>query len=192
MAGNLDAALRAGCAVERIHAIRWCTIDMPRRRAAPGQSPRCTSPSARPRRCSRATPCALAFELRLPRAPAFPSARKASLCRELAQAAGHAGMAGGQAIDLAAVGKSLTEDELRQMHRLKTGALLQASVTMGAACGETSAQARRGLESYGRALGLAFQVVDDIVDVTADSATLGKTPGKDALHDKPTYVSLLG
>jgi farnesyl diphosphate synthase len=63
---------------------------------------------------------------------------------------------------------------------------------MGAACGEPSTQARKGLESYGRALGLAFQVVDDILDVTADSATLGKTAGKDALHDKPTYVSLLG
>jgi farnesyl diphosphate synthase len=101
-------------------------------------------------------------------------------------------MAGGQAIDLAAVGKSLSEPELRQMHRLKTGALLQASVMMGAACGEPTAGAARGLETYGRALGLAFQVVDDILDVTADSATLGKTAGKDAAQDKPTYVSLLG
>jgi farnesyl diphosphate synthase len=90
------------------------------------------------------------------------------------------------------VGKSLSEAELRQMHRLKTGALLQASVMMGAACGEASSAARHGLEGYGRALGLAFQVVDDILDVTADSATLGKTAGKDAAQDKPTYVSLLG
>jgi farnesyl diphosphate synthase len=101
-------------------------------------------------------------------------------------------MAGGQAIDLAAVGKSLTEAELRQMHRLKTGALLQASVMMGAACGEPDARALAGLRDYGAALGLAFQVVDDILDVTADSATLGKTAGKDAAQDKPTYVSLLG
>ena len=78
------------------------------------------------------------------------------------------------------------------MHRLKTGALLQASVMMGAACGEPGKAAGSGLETYGRAVGLAFQVVDDILDVTADSATLGKTAGKDAAQDKPTYVSLLG
>jgi farnesyl diphosphate synthase len=101
-------------------------------------------------------------------------------------------MAGGQAIDLASVGVALTEDQLRQMHRLKTGALLEGSVMMGAACGDASASALRGLQRYGQALGLAFQVVDDILDVTADSATLGKTAGKDAANDKPTYVSLLG
>jgi farnesyl diphosphate synthase len=78
------------------------------------------------------------------------------------------------------------------MHRLKTGALLEASVMMGAACGQVSDQALAGLQAYGQALGLAFQVVDDILDVTADSATLGKTAGKDAANDKPTYVSLLG
>jgi farnesyl diphosphate synthase len=135
---------------------------------------------------------ALAFELLAPEDAGIAPVVQARLCRLLAQAAGHAGMAGGQAIDLAAVGKSLTEDELRQMHRLKTGALLQASVMMGAACGDAPAQALRGLEVYGRAVGLAFQVVDDILDVTADSATLGKTAGKDAAQDKPTYVSLLG
>jgi farnesyl diphosphate synthase len=86
----------------------------------------------------------------------------------------------------------LDEAQLRQMHRLKTGALLEASVMMGAACGSPNAQARDGLQRYGQALGLAFQVVDDILDVTADSATLGKTAGKDAANDKPTYVSLLG
>jgi farnesyl diphosphate synthase len=110
----------------------------------------------------------------------------------LATSAGHAGMAGGQAIDLASVGMALTEDQLRQMHRLKTGALLEGSVMMGAACGETTPQALDGLQRYGQALGLAFQVVDDILDVIADSATLGKTAGKDAANDKPTYVSLLG
>jgi farnesyl diphosphate synthase len=78
------------------------------------------------------------------------------------------------------------------MHRLKTGALLQGSVLMGAACGAPTAAATAGLADYGAAVGLAFQVVDDILDVTADSATLGKTAGKDAQHDKPTYVSLLG
>jgi farnesyl diphosphate synthase len=110
----------------------------------------------------------------------------------LARAAGLNGMAGGQAIDLASVGMNLDEHQLREMHLLKTGALLEASVMMGAACGETSAETWNCLQRYGRAIGLAFQVVDDILDVTADSVTLGKTAGKDAANDKPTYVSLLG
>ena len=101
-------------------------------------------------------------------------------------------MAGGQAIDLASVGVALTEDQLRQMHRLKTGALLQGSVLMGAVCGHAAPAAYQALSDYGAAMGLAFQVVDDILDVVADSATLGKTAGKDAAADKPTYVSLLG
>jgi farnesyl diphosphate synthase len=99
-------------------------------------------------------------------------------------------MAGGQALDLASVGQPLTEPERRAMHELKTGALLQASVRMGAACGRGAMPV--ALDDYGAALGLAFQVVDDILDVTADSAALGKTPGKDAAAAKPTYVSLLG
>jgi len=90
------------------------------------------------------------------------------------------------------VGVALTEEQLRHMHRLKTGALLEGSVMMGAACGQPSASAQSALSRYGAALGLAFQVVDDILDVTADSATLGKTAGKDADNDKPTYVSLMG
>jgi farnesyl diphosphate synthase len=102
-------------------------------------------------------------------------------------------MAGGQAIDLASVGCSLTESQLRWMHRLKTGALLLCSVQMGAACGQAvSGAALAALIRFGQALGLAFQVVDDILDVTADSATLGKTAGKDAAADKPTYVALMG
>ncbi|MEK9804352.1 MAG: polyprenyl synthetase family protein, partial [Curvibacter sp.] len=103
-----------------------------------------------------------------------------------------AGMAGGQAIDLASVGLRLDEEQLRQMHRCKTGALLQGSVLMGAACGAVTQAEGRALSDYGAAIGLAFQVVDDILDVTADSATLGKTAGKDAEQDKPTYVSILG
>ena len=85
-----------------------------------------------------------------------------------------------------------TEDQLREMHRLKTGALLEGSVMMGAACACVPPQAKAALQAYGAAVGLAFQVVDDILDVIADSATLGKTAGKDAASDKPTYVSLLG
>jgi farnesyl diphosphate synthase len=114
------------------------------------------------------------------------------LCGLLARSAGSAGMAGGQAIDLASVGKPLTERQLREMHELKTGALLQGSVVMGATCGECSDVTLAALQAYGGAIGLAFQVVDDILDVTADSATLGKTAGKDADNDKPTYVSLMG
>jgi len=135
---------------------------------------------------------ALAFELLTPDDDAVPAKRQASLCRLLARAAGCAGMAGGQAIDLASVGQPLTEDQLRQMHQLKTGALLQASVMMGASCGDPTARAKQALHTYGAAIGLAFQVVDDILDVTADSATLGKTAGKDQAQDKPTYVSLMG
>jgi farnesyl diphosphate synthase len=135
---------------------------------------------------------ALAFEFLTPESSAIPDGVQARLCRLLATSAGHAGMAGGQAIDLASVGVALNEDQLRHMHRLKTGALLEGSVMMGAVCGETTPQALNGLKRYGQALGLAFQVVDDILDVIADSATLGKTAGKDAANDKPTYVSLLG
>ncbi|CAD6530559.1 Farnesyl diphosphate synthase [Paraburkholderia hiiakae] len=119
--------------------------------------------------------------------------RQASLVRELALASGSIGMAGGQAIDLASVGHSLTREQLETMHRLKTGALLRAAVRMGALAGETpSAQDLDALDRYAAAVGLAFQVVDDILDVTADSATLGKTAGKDAKDGKPTYVSIIG
>ena len=101
-------------------------------------------------------------------------------------------MAGGQAVDLASVGVKLDRAALESMHRLKTGALLQASVTMGAATGTVDSRVTEHLETYGACLGLAFQVVDDVLDVTADSATLGKTAGKDAAADKPTFVSLMG
>jgi farnesyl diphosphate synthase len=134
---------------------------------------------------------ALAFDVLTPDAGVDP-ALQARLCGLLARAAGHAGMAGGQAIDLASVGLPLDEAQLRSMHRRKTGALLEGSVMMGAACGEADARALDGLRRYGAAVGLAFQVVDDILDVTADSATLGKTAGKDAHQNKPTYVSVLG
>jgi farnesyl diphosphate synthase len=195
VAGHPEAALRAGCAVELIHAYSLVHDDLPcmdndvLRRGKPtvhvqfGEATALLAGDALQ---------ALAFELLSPEDAGIPERTQARLCRLLAQAAGHAGMAGGQAIDLAAVGKSLSEPELKQMHRLKTGALLQASVMMGAACGEPDARALAGLRAYGGAMGLAFQVVDDILDVTADSATLGKTAGKDAAQDKPTYVSLLG
>lgn len=115
------------------------------------------------------------------------------MMRLLSHAAGAEGMCGGQAIDLASVGKSLTVNELENMHRLKTGALLTASVLLGACCSKIPAeQEKNALNAYAKAIGLAFQVVDDILDVTADSADLGKTAGKDSADNKPTYVSLLG
>lgn len=113
--------------------------------------------------------------------------------RILAEAAGPAGMCGGQAIDLASVGKPLSYDELEQMDCLKTGAILKASVLLGAMSGNPpSDRALEALEAYASAVGLAYQVVDDILDVTEDTTGLGKTAGKDARDDKPTYVSLLG
>jgi farnesyl diphosphate synthase len=130
-------------------------------------------------------------------APDVPVAQRAALMAELAMASGSLGMAGGQAIDLASVGLKLSREQLEMMHRLKTGALLRAAVRLGAICGEAvdknaSDAHKAGLDAYADAVGLAFQVVDDILDVTADSATLGKTAGKDAMADKPTYVSILG
>ena len=193
--GNTEAALRAACAVELIHAYSLVHDDMPcmdndiLRRGKPtvhvkfGEAGALLAGDALQ---------ALAFELLAPEGDAVPASIQANLCRLLARAAGHEGMAGGQAIDLASVGLALNEDALRRMHRMKTGALLQGSVEMGAVCGAPSPAALDALRDYGAALGLAFQVVDDILDVTQDSATLGKTAGKDAAHDKPTYVSLLG
>ncbi|KMQ80615.1 Geranylgeranyl pyrophosphate synthetase [Candidatus Burkholderia pumila] len=120
-------------------------------------------------------------------------AQQAALTRELALASGSVGMAGGQAIDLESVGRKLSRPELETMHRNKTGALLRAAVRMGALAGDKpSADNLAALDQYAAAVGLAFQVVDDILDVTADSARLGKTAGKDAQNDKPTYVSIIG
>ncbi|MBV7543337.1 polyprenyl synthetase family protein [Acidovorax sp. sic0104] len=190
-----DAALRAACAVELIHAYSLVHDDMPcmdndiLRRGKPTVHVRFGEAQAL---LAGDALQAFAFELLTPDDSTTPAATQAALCRLLARAAGSAGMAGGQAIDLASVGIALTEDQLRHMHRLKTGALLQGSVLMGAVCGHAAQPAYKALSDYGAAMGLAFQVVDDILDVVADSATLGKTAGKDAAADKPTYVSLLG
>ena len=193
--GDGPSATRAACAVELIHAYSLVHDDMPcmdndiLRRGKPtvhvkfGQAQALLAGDALQ---------ALAFELLTPQDASMGTAVQARLCALLARAAGEAGMAGGHAIDLASVGVLLTEDQLREMHRLKTGALLQASVAMGAACGHATAAQLQALNDYGSAIGLAFQVVDDILDVVADSATLGKTAGKDADNDKPTYVSLMG
>lgn len=193
--GLAAAAMRAACAVELIHAYSLVHDDMPcmdndvLRRGKPtvhvqfGEAKALLGGDALQ---------ALAFELLTPCESEVPAAMQAKLCRILSKAAGSQGMAGGQAIDLASVGKALTEVQLRQMHALKTGALLEASVAMGVACASTTPQVQDALGRYASALGVAFQVVDDVLDVVADAQTLGKTPGKDAANDKPTFVSLLG
>lgn len=192
---NHVAAMRAACAVELIHAYSLVHDDMPcmdndvLRRGKPTVHVQFGEASAL---LAGDALQALAFELLTPLDGSVAPATQARLCGLLARSAGSAGMAGGQAIDLASVGLPLTERQLREMHELKTGALLQGSVLMGAHCGSPTAAALVALQEYGAAIGLAFQVVDDILDVTADSATLGKTAGKDADNDKPTYVSLMG
>jgi farnesyl diphosphate synthase len=110
----------------------------------------------------------------------------------LARASGSRGMAGGQAIDLESVGKKLDLAGLKQMHAMKTGALLSCSVQLGGIAAQLHPSQMQHLANYSEALGLAFQIVDDVLDVTADSQTLGKTAGKDAANDKPTYVTLMG
>lgn len=110
----------------------------------------------------------------------------------LARASGSHGMAGGQAIDLASVGRQIEREELELMHILKTGALIRAAVQLGALAGDSPEVELEALDRFAKTIGLLFQVVDDILDAESDTATLGKTAGKDAEHDKPTYVSLLG
>ncbi|NBX56451.1 MAG: polyprenyl synthetase family protein, partial [Betaproteobacteria bacterium] len=190
-----DAAMRAACSIELIHAYSLVHDDLPcmdndvLRRGKPTVHVQFGEAQALLAGDALQT---LAFELLTPTDSGIPHQVQAALCGSLARAAGHAGMAGGQAIDLASVGLRLSADQLLQMHRCKTGALLEASVTMGALCGQASASLAAQLLQFGQALGVAFQVVDDILDVTADASVLGKTAGKDAANDKPTYVSLLG
>ncbi len=189
-----QADLRAACALELIHAYSLVHDDMPcmdndvLRRGKPtvhvqfGQAQALLAGDALQ---------SLAFEFLTPEAG--DATIQARCCALLARASGYWGMAGGQAMDLAHVGQRMPLQDLQQMHRLKTGALLLCGVQMGAVCAGLHQGPRwQALERFGQTLGLAFQVVDDVLDVTADSATLGKTAGKDAQADKPTYVSALG
>ena len=195
VAGDLHSAMRVACAVELIHAYSLVHDDMPcmdndvLRRGKPTVHVKFGEANAL---LAGDALQALAFELLTPDDITMDTAMQARLCRMLAQAAGSLGMAGGQAIDLASVGLPLSSQQLHAMHHLKTGALLQTSVLMGARCGNPSPSVLQTLQNYGAAVGLAFQVVDDILDVTANSATLGKTVGKDAAQHKPTFVSLMG
>lgn len=134
----------------------------------------------------------LAFDILAAQALADTAETQLGMVQLLAQAAGSRGMAGGQAIDLASVGKPLDLTELEFMHIHKTGALIRASVLLGAQCGTLDDTVTAALDHYAKCIGLAFQVVDDVLDAETSTATLGKTAGKDAAHNKPTYVSLLG
>jgi farnesyl diphosphate synthase len=195
LGGHRGAALRAAVAVELIHAYSLIHDDMPcmdddvLRRGKPtvhvqyGEAQAMLAGDAMQ---------ALAFEVLTPADAVVPLALQARLVGLLARAAGHDGMAGGQAIDLAATGRQLDERQLQDMHQRKTGALLKASVLMGAACANPDEATWQALAEFGGALGLAFQVVDDILDVTQASETLGKTAGKDLDANKPTYVTVLG
>ena len=190
-----DTLARAACALEMIHVYSLVHDDMPcmdddaLRRGKP------TVHIAYDEATALLVGDALqsqAFML-LADGAAIPPGRQMAMIKLLAHASGSAGMCGGQAIDLDSVGLALSLPQLEQMHQLKTGALLRAAVILGALAGKDLApDEMTALNAYARAVGLAFQVVDDVLDATADSATLGKTAGKDAAANKPTYVSILG
>ena len=133
-----------------------------------------------------------AFQVLSRRLGGVAAERQLEMMHLLAVASGSRGMAGGQAIDLAAVGQRLTVSELEHMHIHKTGALIRAAVLLGAHCGQATPDALEHLAQFANRIGLLFQVVDDILDAEASTATLGKTAGKDAAQNKPTYVNILG
>ncbi len=199
-AGELTGATpdrldRIACAVELIHAYSLVHDDLPcmdndvLRRGRPTCHVEFDEPTALLVGDSLQT---LAFEL-LASEPVTEPARQLEMIALLARASGSRGMAGGQAIDLAAVGQELDQPQLELMHALKTGALIRAAVLLGALAGQPlTADERSHLDRFAKRAGLMFQVVDDILDCTASTATLGKTAGKDDAAEKPTYVRLLG
>jgi farnesyl diphosphate synthase len=184
-----------GCAVEMIHAYSLVHDDLPcmdddvLRRGRPTCHVEYDEPTALLVGDSLQT---MAFELLASQAIGEPK-QQLEMVALLAHASGSRGMAGGQAIDLASVGQPLSQPELELMHALKTGALIRAAVLLGALAGQAlTADERSNLDRFAKRAGLLFQVVDDILDCTASTATLGKTAGKDEAADKPTYVALLG
>jgi geranylgeranyl diphosphate synthase type II len=197
LGGNVDEASGAACAVELIHAYSLVHDDLPAmddddlRRGQP------TTHKAFDEACAILAGDglqSLAFSvLTDPRLTPQSAETRLNMVCALAQAAGPAGMVGGQAIDLGSVGLKLDQTALAFMHRHKTGALIEASVRLGAlASGNASQVQLDALQIYARAIGLAFQVQDDILDVESDTATLGKRQGADIARDKPTYPALLG
>ena len=197
LGGDAERANGAACAVELIHAYSLVHYDLPAmddddlRRGQP------TTHIAYDEACAILAGDglqALAFEV-IGNAQLNPqdAQTRLDMLMILTRAAGSAGMVGGQAIDLESVGRKIDQAALETMHRHKTGALIEASVQLGAlASGRANTDALEALRRYAEAVGLAFQVQDDILDVESDTATLGKTQGKDQAHDKPTYPALLG
>jgi farnesyl diphosphate synthase len=185
----------AACAVELVHAYSLVHDDMPcmdndvLRRGRPTCHVEFDEATALLVGDSLQT---LAFQLLAEQPAAASSERQLSMVTLLAQASGSRGMAGGQAIDLAAIGMALTVEELEFMHIHKTGALIRAAVLLGAHAGNADEATLQSLGHFANRAGLLFQVVDDILDAEGSTATLGKTAGKDAAQDKPTYVSMLG
>mgnify|MGYP001822678186 CR=1 FL=1 len=190
-AGDLD---RIACSIEVIHSYSLVHDDLP---AMDDDDLRRGQPS-----CHKAydEPTAIlvgdglqarAFEL-IADAHGFSDCQRIAMIKALAEASGLHGMVGGQAMDIASVDTNLSLEQLRNMHALKTGALIRAALAMGGIAGNASKGQLAALDAYGSNIGLAFQVVDDILDVEGDTATLGKTQGKDADANKPTYVKLMG
>jgi geranylgeranyl diphosphate synthase type II len=197
LGGALDRADGAACAVELIHAYSLVHDDLPAmddddlRRGQP------TTHKAFDEACAILAGDglqSLAFEVLADhRRNPQDAETRLQMIAALSAAAGPAGMVGGQAIDLGSVGLPLDQSALETMHRHKTGALIEASVRLGAlASGQADELSLKALQQYARAIGLAFQVQDDILDVESDTATLGKTQGKDEANHKPTYPALLG
>ena len=186
-----DRVMPAACSVELIHAYSLVHDDLPAmdddvlRRGRPTCHVEYDEATALLVGDSLQS---LAFEI----LASSPCKKRVEMIRLLAQASGSRGMAGGQAIDLESVGKNLELPELEAMHVRKTGALIRASVLLGAYCGETSEAELGALDHFAKMIGLAFQVIDDVLDAESSTATLGKTAGKDKKDNKPTYVSLLG
>ncbi|WP_072798792.1 (2E,6E)-farnesyl diphosphate synthase [Marinobacter antarcticus] len=192
---SADAALVPACAIELIHAYSLVHDDLP---AMDNDELRRGRPTAHIA-FDEATAIlagdalqALAFEW-LTEAPGVAASARLAMIQELARASGHSGMVGGQAIDLESVGKSLTLAQLETMHRHKTGALIEASVRIGALTAPgVSELSLNALTRYAKALGLAFQVQDDLLDIEGDTETIGKPQGSDVARAKPTYPALLG
>lgn len=190
LAANLDTL---ACAIECIHAYSLIHDDLP---AMDNDDLRRGKPT-----CHKAFDEATAIlagdalqaeAFHLIAQTSLADSSKLELISLLTQASGRDGMVGGQAIDLASVNKAINLDQLQTMHRLKTGALIRASVAMGAMAANATAAQLQALDSYAKNIGLAFQIQDDILDVESDLATLGKQPGADIANNKPTYPALMG
>lgn len=198
LSGGSERAIRAAsCAVELVHAYSLVHDDLPCMDDDDWRRGRPTVHVAFDEALAMLVGDglqALAFELLASAGLEEPDLPVAAMVLELAQAAGASGMVGGQAIDIASVGQALGREALEDMHRRKTGALLRASVRLGWIIGERRDESAAGaaLDTYARAIGLAFQVIDDVLDAEGDTATLGKTAGKDDRAGKPTYVSAMG